>query len=255
MPIPASYAALPQSLKDLEPSLLRTISGRILGFSADQASGDPVVGRVVRAAMIASYVYAPTAPPEIFLEASARLSGWLLGVRPHTKSTVSLDPSGTRLDLEFTNSTATPNGMRASGASALLSPFKIRRAIGGPAPPTRARPEAPDFGTRVMRMGFSDSLPFDDTDFRWLGTANGAVLDTTWTQPAAFGFWLPGNVMDLVVAFVAIESPGGVTISISDFLPSVAHQYGSTFGKIRTTALTFTGQFNQPNTYRAVLGV
>ena len=253
MPLPANFAALPQTLKDLEPSLLRTITGRILGFSAEQASGDPVVGRVVRAAMLSCFCYAPIAPDEVLLESSARLAGWLLGTRPHAKATTSLDPSGTRLDLEFTNSQATTNGLRASGASALLSQFKIRRAIGGPAAPPRATPPAKDYGTRVMRMGFSDALPFDDTDFRWLGTANGAILDTTWNQPAAFGFWLPGNLMDLVVAFVAIESPGGVTVSLADFLPSVAHQFGSTFGKMRTTALTFTGQFSQPNTFRAVL--
>ena len=129
MPIPASYAELPQSYQDMEPDLLSTISGRILGFSAPAATTDPVVSRVVRAAMISVYCYAPSAPDEIFLEASARLGGWLLGVRPHAKETVTLDPSGTRLDLTTTNSQATPNGLRASGASSLLSPFKVRRAI------------------------------------------------------------------------------------------------------------------------------
>ena len=129
MPLPANFAALPQSIKDMERSLLNSVTGRILGFASDQDSGDPVVGRVLRCALLSCFVYSPTAPSEVHLEAAARYSGWLLGVRPHTKSTVSLDPSGTRLDMEFTNSTATPNGLRASGASALLSQFKIRRAI------------------------------------------------------------------------------------------------------------------------------
>ena len=253
MPIPADFAALPQAFRDLQTALTRTITGRILGFAADQATGDPVVARVVKAAMISCYCYASTAPDEVLLEASARLSGWLLGTRPHAKSSIVLDPSGTRLDLVFHNSTATPNGLRASGASALLSPFKVRRAIGGPAPPTRARPPAKDFGTRVMRMGFSDALPFDDTDFRWLGTANGAVIDSTWTQPAAFGFWLPGRLMSIVVAFVAIESPSGVDVSLGDFGPPQDHKFGDTPGMLRHTPLTFVGQFNQPNTFRAVL--
>ena len=129
MPLPANFDDIPQTLRNLEPRLLTSITGRILGFSSQEATTDPVVARVVRAAMIGCYCYAPSAPHEIFLEGSARLAGWLLGVRPHTKSTVSLDPSGTRLDLTTTNSQATPNGIRASGASALLSPFKIRRAL------------------------------------------------------------------------------------------------------------------------------
>ena len=129
MPLPENFAGLPQIFRDLEPQITRTITGRILGFSADQASGDPVVGRVVRAAMIAVYCYSPTAPDEVLLEASARLSGWMLGTPPHARSSVKLDPSGTRLDMEFTNSQAPPNGLRASGASALLSQFKIRRAL------------------------------------------------------------------------------------------------------------------------------
>ena len=205
----ANFAALPQSIRDLEPQITRTITGRILGFAVDTPSGDPVAARTTRAAMLSCFCYAPTAPEEVLLEASARLAGWLLGVRPHTKSTVSLDPSGTRLDLEFTNSQATPNGLRASGASALLSPFKVRRAIGGPAPPTRARPPARDAGTTVMRFAWTDTLPYRDSFFRWQGTVNGVELDTTWAMPASFAFWVPGHLMDRVVGFVAIEFPTG----------------------------------------------
>lgn len=255
MAFPRSFNALPQPIKDFYPAITSTVTGRILGFSAEQASGDPVVGRVVRAAMLSCYFYSPTAPDDIFLEASARLSGWLLGVRPHTKSTVSLDPSGTRLDMEFTNSTATPNGLRASGASALLSPFKVRRAIGGPAPPTRARPPAKDDGTKSMRFAWTDTLPFKDSNFRWAGTVNGVVLDSTWAQPASFGIWIAGRVMDRVVGFVAIEFQTGVDVSLGDFGPAEAYRFGDTLGMMRFTPVSFTGSFVQPNTFRAVLGV
>ena len=129
MPLPANFDALPQALKDLEPRLLNTITGRILGFSTEQATTDPVVKRVVRASLISCFCYSPTAPSEVHLEASARLSGWLLCCPPHARSSVKLDPSGTRLDQEFQNTVSTPNGLRVSGASALLSPFKVRRAL------------------------------------------------------------------------------------------------------------------------------
>ena len=255
MPRIANFAALPQSVKAFEPALLRTVTGRILGFAADQSTGDPVVGRVVRAAMLSCFCYAPVAPDEVLLEASARLAGWLLGTRPHAKSTVSLDPSGTRLDMEFTNSQATPNGLRASGASALLSPFKVRRAIGGPPVPTRARPPAREAGTTVMRFAWTDTLPYRDSFFRWAGTVNGVELSTTWGMPASFAFWIPGNLMDRVVGFVAIEFPTGVTVNLGDFGPAEPYRFGDTLGMIRFTPVSFSGSFVIPNTYRAVLGV
>ena len=74
----ANFAALPQSIRDLEPQITRTITGRILGFAVDTPSGDPVAARTTRAAMLSCFCYAPTAPEEVLLEASARLAGWLL---------------------------------------------------------------------------------------------------------------------------------------------------------------------------------
>ena len=255
MPRIANFAALPQSVKAFEQALLRTVTGRILGFAVDTPSGDPVVGRVVRAAMISCFSYSPVAPDEVLLEASARLAGWLLGTRPHAKSTVSLDPSGTRLDMEFTNSQATPNGLRASGASALLSPFKVRRAIGGPPVPTRARPPAKDDGTKSMRFAWTDTLPIQQSNFRWAGRVNGVELDTTFAQPSSFAFWIEGHVMDRVVGFIPVEFAQGVDVSLSDFGPAEPFRFGDTLGMIRYTPVSFSGSFVIPNTYRAVLGV
>ena len=92
-----------------------------------------------------------------------------------------------------------------------------------------------------------------DHNFRWLGTVNGTELDSTWTQPAAFAFWIPGNVMDRVIAFAAIEFGTGVTVSLDDFGPAAPYRFGDTLGMLRHTPLTFVGEFSQPNTFRAVL--
>ena len=63
----------------------------------------------------------------ILREASIRLAGWLYGNRPHLAAESFKDPSGTEFAMTFNNSAATANGLRASGAGALLSRYVVRR--------------------------------------------------------------------------------------------------------------------------------
>ena len=60
-------------------------------------------------------------------EAAVRLAGWLYGNRPHVSEHEITDPSGSTTKLRFNNSAATANGWRASGASALLARYIVRR--------------------------------------------------------------------------------------------------------------------------------
>ena len=171
------------------------------------------------------------------------------------------DPSGTEVVLKFANHAATGNGFRHSGASALVARYIVRRAgvIGGAATSApAASAEAPDIGTTVMRCGFSNSTTFTDNLFRWLGTANGVELDTSWPQPAAFGFWLPGTVMERVVEVVLLRSiftgPDPDVVNLAAFGPAIAYQFGDTAGMLRHTPTAFEGNFSLPNDFRAVLG-
>ena len=109
-----------------------------------------------------------------------------------------------------------------------------------------------------MRCGFTDTLPHGQSQFRWIGTANGVELDTTWTQPASFAFWLPGDLMARVVQVVLLRTiPGGTQgnpVDISDFEPAEAFMFGNTVGQIRFTPVSFVGQFAPPNDFRAIIG-
>ena len=116
----------------------------------------------------------------------------------------------------------------------------------------------PDIGTTIMRCGFSSTLPFTDKIFRWIGTANGVELDTSWSQPSAFGFWLPGALMSRVVEVVLLRS---IQVSLSPdvvnlaaFEPAIPYQFGDTAGMLRHTPTSFDGNFSLPNDFRAVLG-
>ena len=71
---------------------------------------------------------APKAPEAIAREAAVRLGGWLLDNRPHLAEHEITDPSGSSFKLRFNNSAATSNGWRASGASAMVSRYIVRRA-------------------------------------------------------------------------------------------------------------------------------
>ena len=118
---------LPQAVQDLQTDVGSAMVGHILGTTTAQTP-DVRMNQTAKAALVAVYGYAPGAPVELHREASTRLAGWLLGTRPHARSQNISDPSGAGLQLEFLNGQATANGMRASGASALLSRYVVRRA-------------------------------------------------------------------------------------------------------------------------------
>lgn len=71
--------------------------------------------------------YAPDAPDAIKLEAATQMTGYLIGTQPNAIRRNLTDPSGTAAEIEF-DGQATRNAFRSSRASALLSPFKRRRA-------------------------------------------------------------------------------------------------------------------------------
>ena len=114
---------------------------------------------------------------------------------------------------------------------------------------TAAAPPPPP--PAIMRFAFTHNLPFTDDDFRWLGTVNSVEIDSTWQQPSAFGFWIAGPLTS-VVAFVQLQVPPG-TVTLTDFGPPTPFRFGDTAGFLRATPLTFVGDFNQPNAFRAVL--
>ena len=124
-----SFGDLSPEIRDLGPTVANAIGGAILGVVSDAGGATVRYSRVAEAAIVACYDYAPSAPISLLREASIRLAGWILGTRPHASGSRSEDPSGTSLQLEFTNKQATANGMRSSGASALLSRFVVRRAL------------------------------------------------------------------------------------------------------------------------------
>lgn len=109
-------------------ALVATVAGRITGtvLGRESAAAD-VQNHVAAAAVELCYGLAPGAPLSILREASIRLAGWMYGNRPHLAAESFEDPSGTKFATTFNNSAATANGLRASGAGALLSRFVVRR--------------------------------------------------------------------------------------------------------------------------------
>ena len=166
--------------------------------------------------------------------------------------------------MRFNNTAATANGFRSSGASALLSRYMKRR--GGVIDATSDRVTgsvaavpADLGGTSVMRCGFASPLPFTDNIFRWIGTANAVELDSSWSQPSAFGFWLPGDLMSAgcrgrAVALYSNIAESPDVVNLAAFGPAIEYQFGHTAGMLRHTAVTFNGNFSVPNDFRAVLG-
>ena len=245
-------------------AITSTVASRITGsILGREDAGSLVEMEIAGAAVSFCSDIAPAAPEAILREASIRLAGWLYGNRPHVAEHEITDPSGTSIKLRFNNSAATANGFRASGASAMLSRYVVRRAgsIAGATATATAAPAAavpdPDIGTTVMRCGFSPTLPFADNNFRWIGTANGVELDSAWTQPAAFAFWLPNDLMERVIAVVLLRSifvnPPQVVVDLAAFGPAEAYTFGQTVGQIRFTPVTFDGNFSVPNDFRAIL--
>ncbi len=218
----------------------------------------PVETRIATAALQVAYDYAPSAPASVLEEAGIRLAGWLLGSPAYATQKKVTAPEGTGLEISYSNSTATANGFRSSGASALLSKYVVRRAGSIGEPRSSSPVDDPDIGTTIMRCGFASPLPFTDNLFRWLGTANGVELDTSWGQPASFGFWLPNDLMSRVIEVVLLRSiftgPDPDVVNLAAFGAPLAYQFGDTPGQIRHTAVTFQGNFSLPNDFRAVLG-
>ena len=70
---------------------------------------------------------APGAPQAIRDEAVIRCAGWLIDARPALRSTKIASADGSSLEREF-NTSAHASAFRHSGAKALLSAWKIRRA-------------------------------------------------------------------------------------------------------------------------------
>ena len=245
-------------LADMTARVAARITSESVGMTAAPAA---TATEIAGAAVVFIVDVAPKAPEAIGREAAVRLAGWLLDNRPAVAEHVIRDPSGTEITLKFANHAATGNGFRHSGASALVSRYIVRRAgVIGDAAATQAATAGPDpdIGTTVMRAAFTDTLPFRDTGFRWIGTANGVELDTGWVQPAAFGLWLPNTVWSRVVAVVLLRSitagTQGEHVSLRDFGPAETYQFGDTVGQIRYTPLTFVGAFSWPNDIRAVIG-
>ena len=110
-------------------ALTRTVANRITGsiLGREASPGGAVETEIAGAAIAFCCNIAPTAPEAIMREASIKLAGWIHGNRPHVVEVEFADPSGSSTKLRFNNSAATANGWRASGASALLSRYIVRR--------------------------------------------------------------------------------------------------------------------------------
>ena len=116
----------PAALAALTRTVANRITGSIMGREASSASA--VETEIAGAAVAFCCDLAPDAPEAILRKAAIRLGGWLYGNRPHVSEHEHIDPLGTTIKLRFNNSAATANGWRASGASALLSRYIVRRA-------------------------------------------------------------------------------------------------------------------------------
>ena len=112
-------------LAALTSTVAARITGSVLGREASSASTTEI--EIAGAAVIFCCQVAPDAPEPILREAAIRLAGWIYANRPHVVEVEFADPSGSSTKLRFNNSAATANGWRASGASALLSRYIVRR--------------------------------------------------------------------------------------------------------------------------------
>ena len=69
--------------------------------------------------------FAPDAPPEIRNEATIRIAGWMFARVPRPIQGVTVGS----LRLDFRERFFAPDAMRNSGARALLTPWRTRRAL------------------------------------------------------------------------------------------------------------------------------
>ena len=118
-----AFDDLPQEVKDLATAV-RSQAGPVIGSAV---MTDTRTMDVAKAALLTVHDYAPGAPVELLQEAAVRLSGWMLASNPGMNRKDITDPSGAALALDFGGG-MTRNGLRQSGASALLSRYVIRRA-------------------------------------------------------------------------------------------------------------------------------
>ena len=116
---------LPDAVAELIPVVALAIRGTVLGTHASEADARETA--VAEAALCLIEDYAPAAPRAIKREAGIRFAGWMIGARPHATRTKVTDPSGTNLEADY-HGAATANGLRSSGASAMLSRYVVRRA-------------------------------------------------------------------------------------------------------------------------------
>ena len=129
MALTLSFAELPSSVRDLGPQIRGAIDGAILGVvGGDTTAGQARYMAVAEASILECFNHAPLAPMAVLREASIRHAGWVLGVRPHAIASRAEDPSGTALQLQFANQTATANPMRSSGAGQMLGRYRRRNA-------------------------------------------------------------------------------------------------------------------------------
>ena len=117
-------ALTPTELAALVTTVAERITGTVLGR---ESAAEDVQNDIAAAAVEACYGLAPGAPLATLREASNRLAGWMYGSRPHLSGESFKDPSGTEFAMTFNSSAATANGLRASGAGAMLSRFVVRR--------------------------------------------------------------------------------------------------------------------------------
>ena len=124
-----SFAELPPDVRALGPIVRDGINGSILGVvGGDTPAGLARYAAISEGSVLEVFNHAPQAPLAILREASIRHAGWMAGVRPHAVASRQEDPSGTALQLQFSNQTATGNCMRASGAGHLLGRYRRRHA-------------------------------------------------------------------------------------------------------------------------------
>ena len=146
-----------------------------LGDGTNDPSGPAaiVLARIDATARAMVLAYAPNAPDAIHNEAYVRLAGWFFDQ----------DPSG--------SSPGGPSALRASGAAALLGPYRVRRAgrIGTEAaaasPSTPSTPSEPSSGTVPMPATPAEAAGGTSTTIRsWTSKLIRAAINAVVPQPA-----------------------------------------------------------------------
>ena len=162
---------LPSAVFGLHEAVAQALQGAVTGFTSTVISDRETAA--AQAALCVVHEYAPGAPLILKREAAIRLAGWLLGSKPNATRSKLATPDGSNLELDFAMA-ATGNGLRASGASALLARYVVRRAapIGAPATVAAVAPEhdeapeapvTPVFMDRI-RCGWSEDKTVTDAE-------------------------------------------------------------------------------------------